>query len=84
MRFNERFRRITKCAGIDAQARDLRRTAMVGDGHGRGHDPADRECQRPLHRGNQRILETYLPRNRELAAIAITKLAEYQARRKAS
>jgi hypothetical protein len=29
LRFNERFRRITKCAGIDAQARDLRRTAIV-------------------------------------------------------
>jgi hypothetical protein len=26
----------------------------------------------------QRILETYLPRNRDLAEIAITKLADYQ------
>jgi integrase len=29
LRFNERFRRIADRAKIDAQARDLRRTAMV-------------------------------------------------------
>jgi hypothetical protein len=29
LRFNERFRRVAERAGIDAQARDLRRTAML-------------------------------------------------------
>jgi integrase len=84
LRFNERFRRIAKCAGIDAQARDLRRTAMVEMAKAGATIPQIASVSGHSIEATQRILETYLPRNRELAAIAITKLAEYQARRKAS
>jgi integrase len=82
-RFNERFRRIAERAGIpDAQARDLRRTAMLRMAEAGATVPQIASVSGHSIEATQRILETYLPRNRELAEIAITRLVEYKKRPK--
>ena len=82
LRFNERFRRIAELAQIDAQARDLRRTAMVRMAEAGATVPQIASVSGHSIEATQRILETYLPRNRDLAEIAITRLAEYKRRPK--
>jgi hypothetical protein len=78
LRFNERFRRVADRAGIDAQARDLRRTAMLRMAEAGATVPQIASVSGHSIEATQRILETYLPRNRDLAEIAITRLAEYR------
>jgi hypothetical protein len=78
LRFNERFRRVAQQAGIDAQARDLRRTAMLRMAEAGATVPQIASVSGHSIEATQRILETYLPRNRDLAEIAITRLAEYK------
>jgi integrase len=80
LRFNERFRRIAERAQIDAQARDLRRTAMVRMAEAGATVPQIASVSGHSIEATQRILETYLPRNRDLAEIAITRLAEHKKR----
>jgi hypothetical protein len=82
LRFNERFRRIAGRAGTDAQARDLRRTAMLRMAEAGATVPQIASVSGHSIDATQRILETYLPRNRDLAEIAITRLAEYKRRPK--
>jgi len=79
-RFNARFRSICERAGIDAQARDLRRTAMLAMAQAGCTVPQIASVSGHSIEATQRILETYLPRNRTLAEIAITRLADYQNR----
>jgi integrase len=79
-RFNERFRAIAERAGVDAQARDLRRTAMLRMAEAGATTPQIASVSGHSIESTQRILETYLPRNRDLAEIAITRLAEYKKR----
>jgi len=79
-RFNERYRRIAGRAEIDAQARDLRRTAMLRMAEAGATVPQIASVSGHSIEATQRILETYLPRNRDLAEIAITRLAEYKKR----
>ena len=76
--FNDRFRRIATAAGIDAQARDLRRTAMLRMAEAGATVPQIASVSGHSIEATQRILETYLPRNRDLAEIAIARLADYQ------
>lgn len=79
LRFNERWRRITRRAGIEgAQARDLRRTAMVNMALAGATTPQIASVSGHSIDETQRILETYLPRNRELAEAAIKRLADHQ------
>jgi hypothetical protein len=78
LRFNERFRRVAERAEIDAQARDLRRTAMLRMAEAGATVPQIASVSGHSIEATQRILETYLPRNRDLAEIAITRLAEYK------
>jgi integrase len=78
LRFNERFRRIAKRAGIDAQARDLRRTAMVRMAEAGASVPEIAAVSGHTIDRTARILETYLPRTLKLAEGAITKLAEHK------
>jgi integrase len=80
LRFNERFRRIAERAQVDAQARDLRRTAMVRMAEAGATVAQIASVSGHSIEATQRILETYLPRNRDLAEIAITRLAEYKKR----
>jgi integrase len=81
--FNERFRRIARRAGIeDAQARDLRRTAMLRMAEAGATTPQIASVSGHSIQATQRILETYLPRNRALAEAAITRLVEHKARTK--
>jgi Phage integrase family len=80
LRFNERFRRIGTRSKIDAQARDLRRTAMLRMAEAGATVPQIASVSGHSIEATQRILETYLPRNRDLAEIAITRLAEYKKR----
>jgi len=77
LRFNERFRRSADRAGIDAQARDLRRTAMLRMAEAGATVPQIASVSGHSIEATQRILETHLPRNRNLAEIAIARLAEY-------
>lgn len=82
-RMNIRFREITKRAGIvGAQARDLRRTAMLRMAEAGATTPQIASVSGHSIDTTQRILETYLPRNRALAEIAITRLAEHKPRSK--
>jgi integrase len=83
-RFNERFRRICRCADIDAQARDLRRTAMVNMALAGATVPQIASVSGHSIEATQRILEAYLPRNRELAEIAIARLTDYHNRRRSA
>jgi integrase len=76
LRFNERFRRICKRAGIDAQARDLRRTAMLRMAEAGATTPEIASVSGHSINSTQRILDIYLPRGRVLAQAAIAKLAE--------
>jgi integrase len=77
--FNGRFRRIARRAGIeDAQARDLRRTAMLRMAEAGATVPQIASVSGHSIQATQRILETYLPRNRALAEAAITRLVEYK------
>ena len=78
LRFNERFRRVAERSGIDAQARDLRRTAMLRMAEAGATVPQIASVSGHSIEATQRILETYLPRNRDLAEIAITRLVEYK------
>jgi hypothetical protein len=82
LRFNERFRRVADRAGIDAQARDLRRTAMLRMAEAGATVPQIASVSGHSIEATQRILDTYLPRNRDLAEIAITRLAAYKKRPK--
>jgi integrase len=79
-RFNARFRAIAERAGVDAQARDLRRTAMLRMAEAGATVPQIASVSGHSIEATTRILETYLPRNRALAEIAITKLADHQNR----
>jgi integrase len=79
-RFNERFRRICRTASIDAQARDLRRTAMLRMAEAGATVPQIASVSGHSIDATQRILGTYLPRNRDLAEIAIARLASHQNR----
>jgi integrase len=76
LRFNERFRRICIRAGINAQARDLRRTAMLRMAEAGATTPEIASVSGHSIHSTQRILDTYLPRGRVLAQAAISKLAE--------
>jgi hypothetical protein len=76
--FNRGFQRISKLAGIDAQARDLRRTAMINMALAGATVPQIASVSGHSIDRCSRILETYLPRGRELAQAAITKLSEYR------
>lgn len=76
LRFNERFRRICQQAGIDAQARDLRRTAMLRMAEAGATTPEIASVSGHSINSTQRILDTYLPRGRVLAQSAIAKLAK--------
>ena len=76
--FNDRFRRIATATGIDAQARDLRRTAMLRMAEAGATVPQIASVSGHSIEATQRVLETYLPRNRDLAEIAIARLADYQ------
>jgi hypothetical protein len=78
LRFNERFRRIAKRAGLDAQARDFRRTAMVRMAEAGASVPEIAAVSGHTIDRTTRILETYLPRTLKLAEGAITKLAEHK------
>jgi integrase len=78
LRFNERFRRIAERAEVDSQARDLRRTAMLRMAEAGATVPQIASVSGHSITTTQGILETYLPRNRDLAEQAITKLAEYK------
>jgi integrase len=82
-RLNERFRRVSERAGIaGAQARDLRRTAMLRMAEAGATVPQIASVSGHSIDATQRVLETYLPKNRALAEIAITRLAEYKSRSK--
>lgn len=81
-RFNDRFRHICELLGIDAQARDLRRTAMVNMAIAGATEAQIASVSGHTIEATRRILETYLPRNRDLAQVAITRLAHYQAQRR--
>jgi Phage integrase family len=80
LRFNERFRRICEAAGIDAQARDLRRTAMLRMAEAGATAVQIASVSGHSIEATTRILETYLPRNRDLAQAAITRLVDHQRR----
>ena len=80
MQFNERFRRIAGRAKVDAHARDLRRTAMVRMAKAGATVPQIASVSGHSIEATQRILETYLPRNRDLGEIAIPRLAGYKKR----
>lgn len=82
LRFNERFRRICERAGVDAQARDLRRTAILRMAEAGATVPQIASVSGHSIEATQRVLETYLPRNRDLAEIAIGRLVDYQNDRK--
>jgi integrase len=77
-RFNDRFGRICKLIGSDAQARDLRRTAMVKMALGGATEAQIASVSGHAIEATRRILETYLPRNRELAKVAIARFADYR------
>jgi integrase len=81
LRFNERFRRVCRRAKTDAQARDLRRTAMLRMAEAGATTPQIASVSGHSIDQTQRILETYLPRTRELAQAAITKLSEHKGRK---
>jgi hypothetical protein len=80
LRFNERFRRICEAAGIDAQARDLRRTAMLRMAEAGATAVQIASVSGHSIEATTRILETYLPRNRALAEAAISRLVNHQTR----
>ena len=80
-RFNDRFRRVCAAADIDAQARDLRRTAMVNMALAGATVPMIASVSGHSIDATTRILETYLPRNTKLGDAAIIQLAAFQARR---
>ena len=82
LNFNDRFRRIAERAGVDLQARDLRRTAMLRMAEAGGTTSQIASVSGHSIEATQRILETYLPRNRDLAEIAVVRLAEYKRRPK--
>ncbi len=75
LRFNERFRRTCERAGVDAQARDLRRTAMLRIAEAGATVPQIASVSGHSIDVTQRILETLLPHNRDLAEIAITRVS---------
>jgi integrase len=77
-KFNKYFCAIAKRVGIDAQARDLRRTSMLKMAEAGATVPQIASVSGHSIDATQRILETYLPRNRALAEIAITRLADYR------
>lgn len=78
LRFNERFRRVGDRSGIDAQARDLRRTAMIRMAEAGSTTPEIASVSGHSIHTTQRILDTYLPKNVQLAQAAITRLAEHK------
>jgi integrase len=76
--FRTYFRRICEVAKVDAQARDLRRSACVRMAESGATVPQIASVSGHSIEATTRILETYLPRNRDLAEIAIARLADYQ------
>jgi integrase len=80
-RFNDRFRHICEVVGINAQARDLRRTAMMNMAIAGATEAQIASVSGHSIESTRKILETYLPRNRDLAQVAITRLADWQAKR---
>src|SRR5215472_4235027 len=78
LKFYLQFSRICRLAGIDAQARDLRRTAMVNMALAGASTPMIASISGHSIDRCQHILNTYLPRGRELAQAAITRLVEYK------
>jgi integrase len=83
-RFNERFLAIAKRAGVDAQARDLRRTSMVNMAKAGATIAQIASVSGHSIEATQRVLETYLPRNFDLGQAAIARLAEYRTRTKSN
>lgn len=73
-RFNVRFRRVCLRAGIDAQARDLRRTAMVNMALAGATVPQIASVSGHSIEDTQKIIDTYIPRNVALARQAIAML----------
>ena len=80
LKFHLQFSRICELAGVAAQARDLRRTAMVNMALAGASTPMISSISGHSIDRCQHILNTYLPRGRELAQAAITKLVEYKKR----
>src|SRR5262249_37469458 len=76
--FNHQFQRISQLAGVDAQARDLRRTGMVNMALAGATVPMIAAVSGHSVDRCARILETYLPRGRALTEAAIHKLSEYK------
>lgn len=73
-RFNHRFRIISQVAGSDAQARDLRRTAMVNMALAGATVPQISSVSGHSIEETQRIIDTYIPKNVALAREAIAML----------
>jgi hypothetical protein len=67
---------------MDAEARDMRRTAVLRMAEAGATTPQIASVSGHSINTTQRILDIYLPRNRDLAEIAITRLAEYQERQR--
>jgi hypothetical protein len=61
LNFNDRFRRNTERAGVDAQARDLRRTVMLRVAEAGATTPQIASVSGYSIEATQRILETHLP-----------------------
>ena len=76
-RFNERFRRVCSDIDLTAQARDLRRTAMVRLAEAGATTPMIAAISGHAIDQTQRILDTYLPRNRDLADVAMARLVKF-------
>jgi hypothetical protein len=76
--FNQNFGRICKKAGIDAQARDLRRTAMVQMSIAGANTQQIASVSGHSIEATQKILDTYIPRTTSLADVAIDHLAVYR------
>jgi integrase len=80
LRFNERFRRISLRAKVDAQARDLRRTGMVRMAEAGATAPQIASVSGHSIDTTARILETYIPRSVAQARAAIATLPGRSAR----
>lgn len=73
-RFNVAFREICQQVEIDAQARDLRRTAMVNMALAGATVPQIASVSGHSIDRTQQIIDTYIPRNVELARLAVAKM----------
>lgn len=68
------FRKICAAIGCDAQARDLRRSAMVNMALAGATVPQIASVSGHSIDYTQQIIDTYIPRNVELARVAIAKM----------